>query len=161
MVVFVTEYLNVPFDEVCRILEDDGERILLDVNRPLPRTTTEGLTPGRQSAMVRETGHLTQRSRDVASMPIQWPGSPRYVASEPAELRIIRVESGTAPLTELLGVVPPGVTISDARSFIERLAARFEQEVLARPLSGETVPERPKSTSRAGSGLDPSQPEVG
>jgi hypothetical protein len=161
MVVFVTEYLNVPFDEVCRIVEDAGERILLEVNRPLPRSTTERQTPGRRSAAVGETGHLTQSSRDVASLPIQWPGSPRYVASEPAELRIIRVDSGTAPLTELLGVVPLGVTISDARSFIERLATRFEQEVLSRSLSGETEPERPKSTSRAGSGLDPSQPKVG
>jgi hypothetical protein len=158
--VFVTEYLNLPFDEVCRVLEDAGERIVGEVNRPLPRPTTEKLSPGRRSAVALETGHLTQSSRDVASLPIRWPG-PRHVVLEPAELRVIRVESGTAPLTELLGVVPPGVTISDARSFIEHLATRFEQEVLSRSLSGETVPERPKSTSRPGSGVDPSQPEVG
>jgi hypothetical protein len=145
MVVFVTEYVNVPFDEVCHVLEVAGERILGEVNRPLPRTTTERLTPGGGFDMVRETGHLTQSSRDVASLRMQWAGSPRFVPSEPAELRIIRVASGTAPLTELLGVVPSGVTISDARSFIERLATRLEQEILSRSVSEETVPEGPKS----------------
>jgi hypothetical protein len=67
--VFVTEYLNVPFDEVCLVLEDAGERILGEVNRPLPPTTTERLTPGRRFPMLRETGCLTHSSRDVASLP--------------------------------------------------------------------------------------------
>jgi hypothetical protein len=41
-------------------------------------------------------------------------------------------------LTELLGVVPPDVTIADARSFIERLASRLEQEIPCAAVIGDT-----------------------
>lgn len=109
---FASEYVVASFEDVRRVFEK--------VSPP---------------ASVRITGAMRQRSSTVASLPIEWcdPSSP--ATWQAAELRIIRVQSGNAPLTEILLVMPSQETTADPRLFLARLGQRVEESVAA--ISGE------------------------
>lgn len=113
--VFASEYVPAPFDAVCRALD-----------RPSPPVDHLRVTHG-----------LRRRSGTVAAMDIEW-ADPSFPADwRPGEIRIIRAQSGPAPLTELLLVVAsPGAT-DGARLLLHGLARRVELT-----LSGAAGPER-------------------
>ncbi len=108
---FASEYVVASFEDVRRVFEH--------------------LSP--PSPSLRITGAMRQRSSTVASLPIEWsdPSSPETWHA--AELRLIRVQSGNAPLTEILLVMPQGSTTADARVFLAGLGRRVEESVALVP----------------------------
>ncbi len=106
---FASEYVVASFDDVCRVLDQ--------TTAPVPH--------------VRVTGALRRKSGTVAAMEIEWPDPSTPAGRRTGEIRIIRVQSGTAPLTEMLLVArAPGGT-ADARPLLENLVKRVEAEVSA------------------------------
>lgn len=94
--VSVNEYLSVGFEEVCRILEG----LTADPVRPV--------------------------SQRLASLPVRLPDHPATDMWGAAELRIINVQSGTHPLTEILLVVPGPVSAQSARRYVHDVAQLVE-----------------------------------
>lgn len=114
--VFASEYVVASFDDVRRVLEGPA-------------------FPG-----MRITGAMTQRSRTLASMQIEWCDASSPASWQAGELRILRVQSGKAPLTEMLLVAPsPSPTPeggADARGFLRELGKRVEESVATLPGTG-------------------------
>ena len=111
VVVFVNEYLSVGFDEVCRIFD--------------------GFTA--ESASLALEGPLRVLSRRLAVIAVRLPDPSRSGPGRAAEIRIINVESGTPPMTELLLVVPSPVSTGNARFHLQELAKRVEASLSGAP----------------------------
>ena len=122
----VTEYLTVSFDAVCDVFDDVARRAMVDTMAPRPAKgpATDGCLP-----LLRITGRLRPATSTVACVDLHWADPSSPAKWEPAELRIILVESGAPPLTELL-LVPRSLTAAgDARRLLQGLAARLEAGV--------------------------------
>lgn len=108
---FASEYVVASFEDVRRVFEK--------VSSPSP--------------FLRITGGMRPRSSTVASVPIEWSDPASPAEWQAAELRIIRVQSGNAPLTELLLVMPTQESTADARLFLAWLGQRVEESVATVP----------------------------
>lgn len=121
---YVAECTSVPFDEACRVLEQGAGRIVGAASRSLLAKSTAQL---RQM----EAGPLVRISADVACLALRWCGSATGAPLEKAELRIVRVESGRDPVTEILGIVSSGRSGTTLRGFLEEIVAQLEREAVA------------------------------
>ncbi len=117
---YVVESANVSFDEACHLLEQEAGRIFGAANRCLADSAP------RLEQM--EAGPLVRISAVVASLPLRWSGSTDGVPLERAELRILRVESGTDPVTELLGVASSRHAGTTLRGFLAEVTAQLERD---------------------------------
>ena len=122
---FASEYLMATFDDVCHVLEGLAQRGMADGAAPRPSGAKEPAAH-KGFPLVRITGRLSPASSTVASVAVQWANPSSPAEWEPAELRIIRVESGSPPLTELLLIVPSPSPAADARHVLEELVRRVE-----------------------------------
>lgn len=104
---FASEYVVASFEDVCRAIEGTA--------RPFP--------------LLRVTGALKQRSGTVASMEIEWADASTPNEWHAAEVRIIRVQSGAAPLTEMLLVQRSQDAVTGSRPFLEALVRRVEAAI--------------------------------
>jgi len=120
---FASEYLTATFDDVCHVLEGFAERGMGDSGAPRLSGANE-LAAHKGVPLVSITGRLNPISSTVASVAVQWANPSSPAKWEPAELRIIRVESGTPPLTELLLIVLSPSPVADARHVLEELVRR-------------------------------------
>lgn len=105
--VFASEYVVASFEDVQRVLES------------FPAASTS----------LRITGGLRRRSGTVASVPIEWCDTSSPPRWHVAELRVIRVQSGNAPLTEILLVMPSQANGADARAFLAGLGRQVEESL--------------------------------
>ena len=121
---FVSAYVVLPFNDVCRVL---------DRSRPA-------------APHLRVTGGLRWSSETVAAVGIEWadPSSPGEW--RPGEIRVIRVQSGVAPLTEMLLVARSPAAADQARLVLDGLVQEVEASVsgasapAGQPLAFESVP---------------------
>src|SRR5579859_931070 len=125
---FASEYLMASFDDVCHVIEGFAQRAMADGTAPGPSGAKESAA-SKGFPLVWITGRLSPASSILASVTVQW-GDPSSPAKwEPAELRIIRVESGTPPLTELLLVPLSPTPAADGRRLLQGLVTRLEAGV--------------------------------
>ena len=120
---FASEYWTATFEDVCHVLEGFAERGMADSGASRPAGASEP-TPHKGFPLVSITGRLHPVSNTVASVAVQWANPSSPTEWEQAELRIIRVESGTPPLTELLLSVRSSSPAADARNVLEALVRR-------------------------------------
>lgn len=128
---FASEYLMASFDDVCQLL---GSVASGAGGEGSEGEGAHGEGSGREGSgsrqpAVRITGPLRLTSGTTASVAAQCAGSSSPPRWDPAEIRIISVQSGTAPLTELLLIAPPEVRAGDARSFVQALVDRLQSGV--------------------------------
>jgi hypothetical protein len=121
--VSASEYMTASFDDVCEVFSEVSERAMAEaVSHPgAGAQSVDGCFP-----LLRVMGRLRQTTSNVACVDLQWadPSSPSQW--EPAELRIILVESGAPPLTELLLVPRSTAPPADGRRLLEGLVAWLE-----------------------------------
>ncbi len=114
---FASEYVVASFDDVRRVLEGPA-----------------GSFPG-----LRISGVVRQRSRTLASMQIEWCDGSSPASWQTGELRILRVQSGKAPLTEILLVAPSPKGAADARVFLRNLGKQVEESASATSGAGRRL----------------------
>lgn len=115
--VFASEYLSVLFDDVCDAIEGlSSEAVVSDpagivISDPLLRTSN---------------GVARVAVKYCDGLDASW---------KPAEIRVLEVESGELPLTELLMIVLECPSAGTARSILQRFAGQLEELVLAHPVA--------------------------
>lgn len=125
---FASEYLTASFDDVCDVFDDVAKRAMADISAPRP-AGAKGPSVDRRFPLLRITGRLRPTTSTVACVDLQWADPSSPAKWEPAELRIILVESGAPPLTELLLVALSPTPAADARCFLQGLVRRLEARV--------------------------------
>ena len=115
---FASEYLMATFDDVCHVLEGLAHRGTAD---SAASPSSDAKDPAAYSGvpLILVKGRLSPVSRAVVSVAVQWASPFSPTEWEPAELRIICVESGTPPLTELLLIVPQHSRVEEVRHVLE------------------------------------------
>jgi hypothetical protein len=122
---FASEYLMATIDDVCHVLEGLAQRGMAD-GAAFPSSGAKNPAAHNGVPLVWVKGRLSPVSSAVVSVAVQWASPSSPAEWEPAELRIIRVESGTPPLTELLLIVPPHSPVVDVRQVLEELIRLVE-----------------------------------
>ena len=120
--VLVNQYVRVEFEEVCNILH--GFTVTRSPSTSVPAVAA--LDARERASSIQFAGPLRLVSRGVALIPVRLRHQPIRSACRFAELRIIKVESGTPPLTELLLVLPYPDSAENAHRYIEEAARRVE-----------------------------------
>jgi hypothetical protein len=127
--VCVTDYLDVPFEQICALLERSGGQPFSD----------EG--PTRRNYLL---GDLVRVSRSVARVLVGRVGA----AENTAELRILPVLTGRGAVTELLLVAPAssmmsrGRRVHEARELLEAVVRHVDAAAAA---ESESWLQRPAS----------------
>lgn len=109
--VFAGEYLTASFPEVCSVFDDAVQ---------LATASADGATP-------RVPDRIRHVSAGVASLHVDWPDPLAPGGWSPGEVRVLQVQSGLAPRTELMVAAPVTVPATGARRFLESLAAAVQQ----------------------------------
>jgi hypothetical protein len=125
---FASEYLTASFDDVCDVFDDVAQRATADATAPRP-AGAKGPSADSRFPLLRITGRLRPTTRMVACVDLQWADPSSPAKWEPAELRIILVESGAPPLTELLLITLSPTPGADARRFLQGLVRRLEADI--------------------------------
>lgn len=68
-------------------------------------------------------------SAGVASLHVDWPDPLSPSGWSPGEIRVLQVQSGMAPRTELMVAAPVSVPAVGARRFLESLAAAVQKSL--------------------------------
>ena len=120
--VLVNQYVMVEFDNVCQILHGF---VSCSPSPRLPAVTT--LTAGERSPSLEFAGPLRLVSRELALLAVRLQHQSLRNAWRLAEIRIIKVESGPSPVTELLLVLPFPASAESACNYIQEVARRVEE----------------------------------
>lgn len=116
---FADEYVTASFAEVCSVF-----------NRALGQVLAR---PG--VAIVRPRDRVRRVSAGVASAPVEWRDLASPSGWSAGEVRVLQVQSGDSPETELMIAAPATVPAAEAREFLEALAASVQAAlVLAAPV---------------------------
>jgi hypothetical protein len=104
--VYVNEYLMASFDEVCDAIKSSHTEVVVPVSNG-----------------IRISDQLRRVSKGVACMAFKYSDGPD-AEWETAEVRVLEVESGGVPLTELLLIVL--ASARTARSILQLLVRQLE-----------------------------------
>jgi len=126
--VSASEYLTASFDDVCDVFDDVSQQAMADPTAPRPAGAKGPSTDG-PFPLLRITSRLRPTTSTVACVDLLWADPSSPAKWEPAELRIILVESGAPPLTELLLVPLSPTPAADGRRLLQGLVTRLEAGV--------------------------------
>ncbi|HET9078363.1 MAG TPA: hypothetical protein VFN68_15615 [Acidimicrobiales bacterium] len=104
---FAGEYLTASFAEVYSVFDDAVRQV----------------AARSEQVAVRARDKVRHVSAGVASLPIEWRDPTAPSGWSPGEIRVLQVQSGGSPRTELMVAAPATVPGAAARQFLEVLSS--------------------------------------